>query len=215
MTIVSIKTGTGGELRRIALSDGSFFSFKTCYLPAGFIDEGLLTPGEAEGREINRDEETAFRFASACLRAEKAALQLIARAEQTVFGLSRKLEKRRHDAACVRAVVFQLAELQLVDDRRYAQLWLQSRIGCKASSPRRLLAALRARGIDRDDAEAVLQSVLHTEDAEPALLARYAKKILRSRRASAPAFSLKYTLRNEGFSRAAIQCFLDEAEADT
>ena len=213
MTIVSIKTGTGGELRRIELSDGSFFSFKTCYLPPVFIDEGLLTPGEAEGREINGDEETAFRFASACLRTEKAALQLIARAEQTVFGLSRKLEKRRHDSACVRAVVSRLAELELLDDRRYAQLWLESRVGSRASSPRRLLAALCARGIDREDAEPVLKFVLDAE-GEAALLARYAKKMLRSRRSSSPAFSLKYTLRNEGFSHAAIQCFLDETGAD-
>jgi regulatory protein len=211
MTIVSIKSGTGGELRRVELSDGSFFSFKTCYLPPVFIDEGLLAPGAAEGREINSDEAAAFRFASACLRAEKTALQLIARAEQTVLGISRKLEKRGHDSACVRAAVSRLVELALLDNRRYAQLWLESRIGSRASSPRRLLAALCARGIDRDDAESVLQSVLDAGD-ELALLSRYAQKIQRSRRARTAAFSLKYTLKNEGFSTAAVQCFLDRAE---
>ena len=210
MTIVSIKSGTGGESRRVELSDGSFFSFRTCYLPPVFIDEVLVTPGAADGRQINSDEEAAFRFASACLRAEKAALRLIARAEQTVFGISRKLEKRGHDSACVRAAVARLVELALLDDRRYAQRWLESRVGGRASSPRRLLAALYARGIDRDDAEPVLQSVLAAGD-ECALLTRYAQKLQRSRRSRSPSFSLKHALKNEGFSTAAVQWFLDEA----
>ncbi|MCL2128065.1 MAG: regulatory protein RecX, partial [Treponema sp.] len=98
MTIVSIKQDAGGELRRMELSDGSLFSFKTCYLPPVCEDESLCGPG-AEGLEISAAEEEGFRFASSCLRAEKAALRLIARAEQNVFGLARKLEKRGHDAA--------------------------------------------------------------------------------------------------------------------
>jgi regulatory protein len=213
VTIISIKTGAGGEFRRIELSDGSFFSFKTGYLPPVFVDESLFNPGTAEGRDINADEEAGFRFASACLRAEKAALQLIARAEQTIAGLSRKLEKRGHGTACVRAVLSQLAELALVDDCRYARLWLESRASSRASSPRRLLAALCARGIDREDAERALRSVLDSE-TEAALLARYAKKILRSRRSAAPSFSLKHALRGEGFSRAAVEIFLEQEGAE-
>ena len=232
MIIFSIKSGAT-DLRRIELSDGSFFSFKTCYLPPVFIDESLYTPGTAEGREVNAAEEAAFRFASACMRAEKAALQLIARAEQNIFGLSRKLDKRGHDSACVRAAVSRLAELGLLNDRRYAQLWLESRIRQRPSSPRRLLAALCARGIDRDDAEPVLKAVLD-EEAELALLLRYAKKLRLAKKkprtakqraswqqetgqrdaeyagsADAALRSLKYMLKGEGFSTAAIQQYFD------
>jgi regulatory protein len=211
MTIVSIKTGTGAEVLKIELSDGSFFSFKTGYLPPVFVDETLYTPGLAEGREISRPEEDGFRFASACLRAEKAALQLIARAEQTMFGLSRKLEKRGHEPACARAVIASLAEMGLVDDHRYAQLWLESRCGLRSTSPRRLFAGLCAKGIDRDDAESALKTVLDAE-TEPALLSRYAKKLRRSRRPPEDARALKYALRAEGFSSAAIQGYLDSLE---
>ena len=209
MTIVSMKSGTGDELRRIELSDGSFFWFKTVYLPPVFADSSLYTPGAAEGREINAAETEGFRFASACLRAEKAALRLIARAEQNFFGLSRKLERRGHEPACVRAVSFRLMELELVDDRRFARLWLESRLGRRSASPRRLLAGLRSRGIDRDDAETALRAVLDAE-TEWVLLGRFVEKQRRLGRGGDDLRSLKFTLKSEGFSVSTIERFLEE-----
>ncbi|MDR1575022.1 MAG: recombination regulator RecX [Treponema sp.] len=222
MTIVSIKAGTGAELRRIELSDGSLFSFKTCYLPPVFTDESLCIPGAAEGRELSADETAGLRFASACWRAERAALRLVARAEQTVSGLCRKLERRGNEAACVRAVVFRLAGMGLVDDRRFARLWLETRLGRRRDSPRRLLSALRGRGIGREDAAAALRLVLNA-DAELALLGRFMEKQRRLRgfRAAGamPAAdarrSLRLSLKSEGFSPEVIQRFCDEQEDDT
>ena len=190
------------------LSDGSFFSFKPCYLPSVFINDSLFTPGVADGQGISAVEEEGFRFASACLRAEKAALRLIARAEQNTFALSHKLEKRGHESACVRAVVSQLCESGLLDDRRYAGLWLESRISRRASSPRRLFAALCSRGIDRDDAEAVLKETINDE-TELRLIERYVQKQHRLQKIKAEDSvslrTLKYQLRSEGFSSTAIQ----------
>lgn len=219
MTIVLIKTGSGAELRRIELSDGSFFSFKTGYLPPVFTDESLFTPGIAEGREISAGEEAGFRFASACLRAERAALRLIARAEQTVSGLGRKLERRRNEPACVRVVVSRLAETGLVDDRRFARLWLETRLGRRRDSPRRLLSALRNRGIGREDAETALKSVLNDE-TEWALLGRFIEKqrhlrgfrIAETRPETDVIRSLRFNLKSEGFSSGVIQRFFDEQE---
>ena len=192
------KSKTGGDQQRIELSDGSLFSFRICYLP-----QEVSSGAAAEGAEISAAEEAAFRHASACLRAEKTALKLIARAEQTCFGLARKLEKRGHEAACVRAALARLADLRLVDDRRFAQLWLESRLRL-TRSPRRLLSALCGRGIDRGDAQAALKSILDDE-TEFAMLSRFAKKYSRMQKQP-----VKYLLRSEGFSRQAIQKFLDE-----
>jgi regulatory protein len=207
MVIISIKSGSEADVQRIELSDGSLFSYKICYLPAD-------SPGVAEGLELNATEEEGFRFASSCLRAEKAALQLIARAEQNTFGLSRKLKKRGHDSACIRAVIGQLCETGLLDDRRYARFWLESRIRCHASSPRLLLAALCAR-IDRDDAEAVLKETLNDE-TERDLLERYAQKLKRKLKNADDdtdsARSLRYTLNSEGFSSSVIQAFFEDGE---
>jgi regulatory protein len=166
LTIVSLKSEAGGELNRIELSDGSLFSFRLCYLPPDMIKN-------CEPREINAAEEAGFRFASECLRAERTALRLIARAEQSVSGLTYKLERRGHGTACVIAAVSRLVELKLLDDRRFAQLWLESRLRL-TRSPRRLLSSLAGRGIDREDAQTALKAVLD-EETEFALLKRFAE----------------------------------------
>jgi regulatory protein len=209
LTIVSIKSGTGSEIKRIELSDGSFFSFKTCYLSPVFLDESLYSPGMAEGREISAAEEAGFRFASACLRAEKAALRLIARAEQCRFGLVRKLERRGHEPACVNAALSRLVELELVDDRRFARLWLQSHLR-PARSPRRLLSSLCGRGIAQGDARAALKTVLDAE-TEWALLRRFAEKhaYLPKSGEEANSQTLKHVLKSEGFSTQTIQRFFE------
>jgi regulatory protein len=224
MTIVSLKTESKVELltfneqltkseqpafsglNRIELSDGSLFSFRICYLPPELQNTRLYDPSTAEGREITAAEEAAFRHASACLRAEKAALRLIARAEQCTRGIARKLEKRGHESICVSAVISRLSGLRLLDDSRFARLWLESRLR-HARSPRRLLSSLCARGIDRNDAEAALKTMLD-EEAEFVLLTRFAKKY--ARKASGRenvTRSLKYLLKSEGFSHAAIRRF--------
>ena len=205
MRIKSIKSEskakTSDDQLRLELSDGSLFSLRICYLPPEVDPDAAV-----EGMEIDSSEEAAFRFASACLRAEKAALKLIARAEQTSFGIARKLEKRGHEAACVRAVLSRLTELELLNDRRFARLWLDYRLRL-TRSPRRLISALCGRGIDRDDAEDALKSALD-EETELALLSRFVKKYRRK----AEGGSIKYLLKNEGFSRQAIQKFLDTEE---
>jgi regulatory protein len=210
MTIISIRHESDESLRRVELSDGSLFSFKICYLLPVF--------NIAEGIELNEVEEASLRFASACLRAEKAALRLIARAEQTILGLTRKLEKRGHDSACVRGVISQLCELGLLDDRRYARLWLDNRISRQSSSPRRLLIALSARGIDRDDTSFALKEALD-DDAEFLLLKRFAEKLQRKRKINSDdgddGRSLKYLLKSEGFSSLAIQRFLDQVTGNS
>jgi regulatory protein len=212
MTISAIKSGAGAETRRIEFSDGSLFSFKTCYLSPLFFDDTHYTPG----REISPDEEERFRFAGACLRAEKAALRLVARAEQTVFGLSRKLEKAGHQTASIRAVAAQLADLGILDDRRFAGYWLRSRLATRVDTPRRLLAGLCGRGIDRDDAEQALRETLNLE-TEAALLKRYVEKhrlfsIGDEERVDAHQLaSLRFLLKREGFSYEAIKYFQEDS----
>jgi regulatory protein len=196
MTIVAIKSGTGAGMRRVELSDGSLFSFNICYLSSSFFDDDYYAPG----RELSTGEEEGFRFASSCLRGERAALRLISRAEQTSLGLRRKLGKAGYASSCVEAVLARLGELGIVDDSRYARLWLQSRLASKAEGPRRLLAALRRRGISRREAESALRSVL-SPAAERELLERFMKK----NRLSGEEPRIGSTLRGEGFSPSLIR----------
>jgi regulatory protein len=139
-------------------------------------------------------------------KAEKIALRLIARAEQCSCGLARKLEKRGCDAAGISEVISRLCELNLLDDSRFARMWLQSRLRF-ARSPRRLLSSLYARGIDHDIAQAALKEALD-EQAEFAMLEKFAKK--RAKKAENVMRNIKFQLKNEGFSASAIQRFMEE-----
>lgn len=149
-------------------------------------------------------------FVSETIRAEKTALRLIARAEQCSAGLARKLQKRKFSPACINTVISSLTELKLLDDKRFARLWLESRLRL-TRSPRRLLSSLCGRGIDHDDAEAALKEVLD-EETELAMLTRFAKKHLRKigKKGEDEKRNLKFLLKNEGFSPQIIRQFFDD-----
>ena len=210
MTLVSLKTGTqdglsnGTVLLKIELSDSSSLFIKDYYLNN--------YPGVFEaGREISPVEEEILRFADACFRAERAGLRLIARAEQTQAGLSRKLEARFHSSACVSAVLSRFVEIDLVNDERYAERWLRSRLARKTgkiSGPHRLSAALGSRGIGREAIKAAFDKVLD-EETEFALLQRFiAKKPIRI---NAKMYLLRSRLKHEGFSSPVINRYFEEA----
>jgi regulatory protein len=220
MTIISVKTENDGESKHIELSDGSAFSFIPWYLPPDFSDTGTDTepcvPEIYNGQELNAEKEAGLRFASECMAAQKAALKLIARAEQSPLGLLYKLEKRGHDGNCIHQVLSRLAELNLVDERRYARLWLESRLARRADSPRHLLSGLCARGIDRNYAESAIKAALDT-DTELALLKRYVQKLknrtnftkIINRNTTEPERPLTFYLKGQGFSFSVIEIFIE------
>jgi regulatory protein len=214
MTLVSLKRGTenGDEFVTITLSDDASFSLKTCYVPETASDFSLWETG----REISSAEEEDLRFAAACYRAERAGLRLIARAEQTERGLSFKLEHRGHDRASVSAAVSRFVSLGLIDDERYAELWIRARLargGGKTPSPRTLLVSLRNRGIDSSGAEKALKKILDT-GTELALLTRYMERpppgAGNSLKTPVSGFSPRAMLKFEGFSRAVLSIYFED-----
>ena len=138
---------------------------------------------------------------------EKTALRLIARAEQSVNGLTLKLEKRKFGSNCINEVVSRLIETGLLNDERFAQLWLESHLRL-TRSPRRLLVSLCTRGIEREIAEAAIKDVFD-EDTEFDMLTRFVKKYSRKKKLS-DTQSVKFMLRNEGFSPLVIKRYLSD-----
>ncbi|GHU99426.1 hypothetical protein FACS189483_08680 [Spirochaetia bacterium] len=206
MTVVSVKFPIARDpsIVRLEFSDGVQFSFKTVYLSPDLSAEALVP-----GCEVSAEEAVSLRYAAACYRTERAALQLVARAEQTSFGITRKLEAKGHDKAQVRAVIAYLTGLEVVSDSRYAELWLQSHIRHPGPqvSPRRLQTKLCGRGISSDTARKALKTILDFE-TESTLLWNYVNTNHLDTEKKDPA--LKYLLKNEGFSAAAVQAFWEE-----
>ncbi|MDR2020010.1 MAG: RecX family transcriptional regulator [Treponema sp.] len=206
MTVVSVKTGADPETERIEFSDGSILTCRKSYLPPSCRDKVLSLPGA----ELEPGSEEALRFAAACFRAERAALRLISRAEQTVFGISRKLERRGHAPGPVQAAVSRLTDLDLLNDKRYALRWIQSRLSRGAEGPLKLIRGLCGRGIDRDAAAAALKAALDFE-GEMGLLRRYlAKKFPAFDGGDGEQYLVKQKLKLAGFSGPVIRAFWEE-----
>jgi regulatory protein len=197
VAITSLKTETSPLVYRVGLSDGGLFSIKTVYLSHDFIADAAVPA------EISESEAEELRFAGACLRAERTALPLVARAEQTRSGLERKLRERGHEAIPARAAVEHLADNGAVSDERYAELWTRARLAMKADSPAKLRAALLAKGIDRAIIKDTLDAALDL-DEEIALLRKFAAK---NRLAAAQPRERRQKLRGEGFSSDAVAAF--------
>jgi regulatory protein len=147
------------------------------------------------------EEETA-QFTAACSVAEKLALRLIGRAEQNSLALAIKLEKRGFEAVVAKEVILRLLDRNLLDDARYAELWIRSRLSCgKKLSPLRLLSSLAKRGIDRESSQKALKNALDPE-AEYSMLLNYVKKSNTSKKEKT--WIQKSKLKMEGFSPAVL-----------
>ncbi|MDR2343213.1 MAG: recombination regulator RecX [Spirochaetaceae bacterium] len=152
--------------------------------------EGLCTDGQA-----------------AMPPALRAALRLVARAEQFTSGLSLKLQKKGYSRDEVRFAVDTLADAGMLDDLRYARLWIASRVKRRADSPRELLYALRVKGISRSTAVTALKETLNT-DIELALVRRFVKK--KGLCAGANDGAVRKKLCSDGFSPETLDSFFDE-----
>ena len=213
MELVSIKAKNRLEdgVFKAEFADGTSFLFSINYLN-NITDFSQWE----EGKELSPLEEDSLLFAAACYRAEKIALRLIARAEQSSLALTAKLEKRGTGAGVVRAVISRLTDRELLDDARYAELWVRSRLGNyrgirpgskrRALSPLWFLVSLGKRGIDRASSLSAIGKVLD-EETEYALLLKYLEETdaLEGEGRS----YLKTHLKREGFSSGTIERFFE------
>lgn len=123
------------------------------------------------------------RTAEQCVqRAYEAAVRLLGHRDHSVFELRRKLAKREHDDDAIQAAIDELIELNYVNDRRYAVLFTEQRLG-RGYGPLSVRSKLRERGIESqlvDDALAE-QNMSWSELAKKALQKRFAADVIVSR----------------------------------
>ena len=202
MKLLSLKKNNpreSGELK-IEFSDNPILILSTDY-----IKSDINLDSWEEGRELSPIEEEELFYAADCYKAEKTALRLIARAEQSSFGLTAKLIRKGTDASVANDVIQKLIAKRLLDDIRYAELWVRSSLKKKSSSPLKLLSSLGKRGVDRSSSKKVLENILD-EETEYSLLLGFLEKIDISEINSG---SLRSQLKHEGFSRIVIDRYFD------
>lgn len=109
--------------------------------------------------------------------ATQKALALLARCEQCRSGLERKLLQKGFSKGTVEGVLDALEERGLLDDQRFARVWLNSRRIGHYEGRIRLLAELAARGISKEVSKKAVDDFFE-EFNEGEICARAAKKFL-------------------------------------
>ena len=95
---------------------------------------------------------------------ELKAVGYLARAEQSRFGLTRKLIEKKYDKKYVEAALTYLEGRGYLSDLRYATAWLNTRKINHYEGPSKLCAELQARGIDKATAESAVSDFFTEND---------------------------------------------------
>ena len=125
-----------------------------------------------DGDEISADRWSAILARSALIQARGQALSLLSRSEHSRFLLRRKLLQRHHEPTTIDAVLDELQEDGSLDDGRYAESWVRSRLRSHPEGRAHLVGGLRSRGIDAELAERAVAAVLDQESVSMLATAR-------------------------------------------
>ncbi len=159
MTVISVKKGAESGVYTVGLDTGSFFICREDYLDKTVLELSLL---EAH-TELNFDAAEALAFSSRCLAAERQALRLISFQEHSSELLRKKLLKREHGEKEIQKALSFLEGQGLIDDNRFAKLYLDSLFRRRPRGRTFLYRKLRAKGISENICQHVLKDFWNEE----------------------------------------------------
>jgi regulatory protein len=200
LSITSIKGGTTGGDVNISLSDGSSFFIST---------ESALDLTLFPDKELSLEEVATLEDLAAEHGAKKKALDLLSRAEQSRQGLYRKLYKKGFPKDVIDRSLDSFEEKGYLNDRRFAEAWVRSRLRKHPEGSAALIAGLRRRGIDGKTAEAAV-TFLVTEEGEWQALKNAVEKL--TRRRSLNREKLTARLLRRGFAWGLISRYFGESD---
>ena len=174
MTVKTLVESSYSGMFKLTPEEGSAFFVRKEYLPEGLferIDVGL---------EFDDEETDSLLDAGLTCAVELKAVGYLARAEQSRFGLTRKLIEKKYDKKYVEAALTYLEGRGYLSDLRFATAWLNIRKINHYEGRSRLAAELAARGIARDVANKALDEFF-TENDEDELCRKAYEKLSKSK----------------------------------
>ncbi len=169
MFIKNISETSYSGMFKIAPEEGSAFFVRKEYLPEGLFE--LLDVGA----EFSEDQADALMDAGLTCAVELKAVGYLARAEQSRFGLSRKLIEKKYEKKYVEASLTYLEGRGYLSDLRFASAWLNTRKINHYEGRSRLAAELAARGIAREVANKALDEFFSENDEDEICRKAYEK----------------------------------------
>lgn len=158
MLVKSIAETSYSGMFKVAPEEGSAFYIRKEYLPEGLFERLDI------GAEFDDDETDSLLDAGLTCAVELKAVGYLARAEQSRFGLTRKLIEKKYDKKYVEAALSYLEGRGYLSDLRFATAWLNTRKINHYEGKSRLSAELAARGIARDVANKALEEFFSEND---------------------------------------------------
>ncbi len=168
-----VETSYGGMFK-LTPEEGSAFYVRKEYLPEGLFERLDV------GVEFDEEETDILLDTGLTCAVELKAVSYLARAEQSRFGLTRKLIEKKCDKKYVEAALTYLEGRGYLSDLRYATAWLNTRRINHFEGRSRLAAELAARGITREVATEALDEFF-TENDEDEICRKAYEKLSKSK----------------------------------
>lgn len=144
MVVKSISETSYKGMFKLVPESGAPFFIRKEYLPTVNFDSILP---DADFNEQSTDEILDAGLASVV---ELKAVEYLARAEQSRFGLTKKLIEKKYEKKYVDMALTYLESQNYLSDERYARAWLHTRRINHYEGSTRLLAELQGRGISKE-----------------------------------------------------------------
>ncbi len=199
MIIKSIAPTSYLGMYKIAPDQGPAFFIRKEYLSG--LDFDLIEVGA----EFGEEETDQLLDAGLTSVVELKAVEYLARAEQSRFGLTRKLIQKKYEKKYIDLALSFLESAEYLSDRRFSRAWLHARRLNHYEGRTKLLAELQGRGIAKDvAAEAVAE--FFTENDEMEICKKAWKKFVKAGKEGDKLIS---AMMNAGFSYKMIKEVLE------
>jgi regulatory protein len=139
------------------------------------------------------------------------AVRYLARWDRTVAQMEQFLQSKGASPAQVTHTIGRLSDLQYLNDRGYAERWVESRFARQPMGRARLKVELQAKGISDSVIDEALSGALHNIDEE-ALARRALKMRLRAGRRRMTTVQAAALLRRWGFDDDIVARIMDRRD---
>ncbi|MCF7941631.1 MAG: recombination regulator RecX [Spirochaetia bacterium] len=162
-----IRRGAAGKGYFAVSEDGSSF-----FIPRPIVERLALR----DAQSLTEQEYLSLQAECEMMTVRLKALDLLAMRDHSVQELRLKLIKRSYDEQVIERVIADLIASRLLDDRRFAEIWIRIRLRKRPMSIMMLIAGLAQKGISHEIAqEAVEEAQIDTQELVQRAVLKYRK----------------------------------------
>ena len=173
-------------------------------------DSALLESKLVPGQELSPDEVSAFKQISVNDKLYNNTLRFIALRPRSKWEIETYLQRKKASTSLTESILNKLSKVDLINDQKFAQAFVDNRRLLHPSSRRKLTLELRRKNVDKD----IIQEVVGNEpDEEHSALADIIARKRRQTRYQDDLKLMQYLAR-QGFSYGDIKAALQATQID-